>query len=562
MFTTLSKLTTTKTLNILKPLLFLFPFLILGFEYWKVPFYFQYALVAVAFAIFFAQKSEKLRSLKFLTLGFLLFLIFALEADKIPRIYPLVMSFFGLAFFVASWFQEESVLEFFAKRFGELSDLKRKKLRGNMLLWVVGLSLNTALIAILTVGGSTKAWALYTGLYSYFLLGGLFLITFLTSGGVERLSKIPLRIAYIAKHVVIFGLFGLMAISFLPFIPLIKLASWGDKKRYTRYMQYFIRHAFQFVQTYTRILRFVDMRDFDHGGEKVGQLFIANHISMMDVIAIICYIPNCFTFINAKFANNPIIGFTALGGGYIPIDFDDPTSMLEGYLRVREHLLAGEKVIIFPEGTRCTDGRLGEMHQGAFKLSIDTKIPITPIFITSDHAILNKKNNFQLSCVQHNSHFFPPIPLPNEASDKANLAKLALQLQKFYDEKSSSELALDYNKARLHLPSLEKVELSNMSGKAQLMVNNDCLFLDGHFDEFSIMPGVSQIEFVLKLVAAVLGQQTVSLVKATRCKFLDKITPDTLLEIFVDVQKESNTANYTITSQLKTYAKGELEFAL
>lgn len=42
-------------------------------------------------------------------------------------------------------------------------------------------------------------------------------------------------------------------------------------------------------------------------------------------------------------------------------------------------LRAGISVIIFPEGTRSPDGALGRFYSGAFKLSLETGVPVVPL---------------------------------------------------------------------------------------------------------------------------------------------------------------------------------------
>lgn len=47
-------------------------------------------------------------------------------------------------------------------------------------------------------------------------------------------------------------------------------------------------------------------------------------------------------------------------------------------------------MIIFPEGTRSTNGELGRFHSGAFKLAIETGTPIVPVSISGTGAFLPK----------------------------------------------------------------------------------------------------------------------------------------------------------------------------
>lgn len=60
-------------------------------------------------------------------------------------------------------------------------------------------------------------------------------------------------------------------------------------------------------------------------------------------------------------------------------------------------LRKGISVIIFPEGTRSPDGTLGRFYSGAFKLSLETGVPVVPLclqglgeFLPKGHAWVRK----------------------------------------------------------------------------------------------------------------------------------------------------------------------------
>src|SRR5262245_62649665 len=48
-------------------------------------------------------------------------------------------------------------------------------------------------------------------------------------------------------------------------------------------------------------------------------------------------------------------------------------------------LQAGEAVMIFPEGGRSQDGRLGRFRPGAFRLACSLGVPVLPVTITGGH---------------------------------------------------------------------------------------------------------------------------------------------------------------------------------
>ena len=48
-------------------------------------------------------------------------------------------------------------------------------------------------------------------------------------------------------------------------------------------------------------------------------------------------------------------------------------------------LQAGEAVMIFPEGERTLDGRVGRFKPGAFRLAVSLRVPVLPVTIAGGH---------------------------------------------------------------------------------------------------------------------------------------------------------------------------------
>ena len=57
-----------------------------------------------------------------------------------------------------------------------------------------------------------------------------------------------------------------------------------------------------------------------------------------------------------------------------------------------EKIKKGHSYVIFPEGSRSKDGKIGEFKKGSFKLATDTKARIFPIALVGTYEIQSKKS--------------------------------------------------------------------------------------------------------------------------------------------------------------------------
>ena len=65
----------------------------------------------------------------------------------------------------------------------------------------------------------------------------------------------------------------------------------------------------------------------------------------------------------------------------VQIESSDPRATREA-VRL---LQAGEAVMIFPEGGRSLDGRIGRFKPGAFRLAVNVGVPVLPVTIAGGH---------------------------------------------------------------------------------------------------------------------------------------------------------------------------------
>jgi 1-acyl-sn-glycerol-3-phosphate acyltransferase len=116
-----------------------------------------------------------------------------------------------------------------------------------------------------------------------------------------------------------------------------------------------------------------------------GQLIIANHPSLVDVVFLIGFTPAAGCVVKSALWRNPFTAGIVRSAGYVrnwPTD-----EMIEG---ASEALRAGHAVIMFPEGTRTTPGAPLQFHRGAASVAVRAATALTPVLITVNPTTLTK----------------------------------------------------------------------------------------------------------------------------------------------------------------------------
>ncbi|MBI4357580.1 MAG: AMP-binding protein [Gammaproteobacteria bacterium] len=118
-------------------------------------------------------------------------------------------------------------------------------------------------------------------------------------------------------------------------------------------------------------------------------IFVANHTSYVDVIALLAILPADTRFVGKKeLLQLPVIGSLLKKLGLLTIDRLDFSQSLQDAECIEKAVREGSSVLIFPEGTFTYATGLRPFKFGAFKIAVDTKRPILPIALTGPRSIL------------------------------------------------------------------------------------------------------------------------------------------------------------------------------
>lgn len=130
----------------------------------------------------------------------------------------------------------------------------------------------------------------------------------------------------------------------------------------------------------------------------VTYVFIANHLSMLDIPMYARSCKNTFRFLaKAELTKIPLMGFI-IKNLYITVNRADKTDRSKSLEKMKASLNDNISVFIAPEGTRNkTDKPLLDFKEGAFRLAIETQKPLAILTVINTKQHLPPGQLLQMS---------------------------------------------------------------------------------------------------------------------------------------------------------------------
>ena len=138
-------------------------------------------------------------------------------------------------------------------------------------------------------------------------------------------------------------------------------------------------------------------------------VMITNHQSLADIPVLSCLPWEMKWIAKTELFKIPFVGWMMRLAGDIELERANPRSGAAALLRARDYLKKRCSVVVFPEGTRSLDGRVGPFSDGAFRLAIKEGLPVVPIAVDGTRDALPKNSwRFGETHVVR-IHVFPPV---------------------------------------------------------------------------------------------------------------------------------------------------------
>jgi 1-acyl-sn-glycerol-3-phosphate acyltransferase len=217
-------------------------------------------------------------------------------------------------------------------------------------------------------------------------------------------------------------------------IPMIRLLPDSIESKRQKILQ-LIHYLFRMFIKYSLFLRVIDTFEVE-GLENIkgnkNYIFVANHPSLIDVVAIMSCIPNCNCIVKQSLLKHVFFGSIVRAAGYIVNN-----RAIQLIRDCEKNFQAGRSLIVFPEGTRSPAYGLRTFKRGAAQIALRTGVPIVLVIITCDPPILSKGQpwyNVPECSLRFKLHFHLLSMCPEEIQQQRNFSLKVKFLNQYLED--------------------------------------------------------------------------------------------------------------------------------
>lgn len=150
-----------------------------------------------------------------------------------------------------------------------------------------------------------------------------------------------------------------------------------------------------------------------HGGQGITPntplVFVANHVSWFDIPAMIHALPRYGFVAKRELERVPLFGAAARAVGVIYIDRENRKAAFGAYEDAANKIREGQRVLVYPEGTRGHNYSLRPFKKGPLVLAIGSGAPIVPVVIHGTIEV-NPRGSFRATPGTVHVHLLDAVP--------------------------------------------------------------------------------------------------------------------------------------------------------
>lgn len=118
-------------------------------------------------------------------------------------------------------------------------------------------------------------------------------------------------------------------------------------------------------------------------------VFVANHQGAYDIFAIYGWLGHNFKWLmKASLRKIPMVGYACYKAGHIYVDRGSTSGIKRTMIEAEKQLSKNMSVVVFPEGSRSRNGRVGVFKRGAYMLATEFNLPVVPISIDGAYKVM------------------------------------------------------------------------------------------------------------------------------------------------------------------------------
>lgn len=141
------------------------------------------------------------------------------------------------------------------------------------------------------------------------------------------------------------------------------------------------------------ILRTTGVRVLRVGADRLNPrqsyVLASNHQSIYDIPILFASLPLQLRIVaKASLGWIPFLGWHLRRTGHLLVDRRNPGADI--VQKMRRLTSEAHSLIVFPEGTRSADGRVGRFKKGSFLVAIDAGLPVVPVSVAGSRHVMKK----------------------------------------------------------------------------------------------------------------------------------------------------------------------------
>lgn len=163
-------------------------------------------------------------------------------------------------------------------------------------------------------------------------------------------------------------------------------------------------------------------------------IFVANHISYLDAPIIVKAIRRPIRALGkAEMGSVPVFGFIYKYAA-VRVDRGDAVDRAKSIRNMKSILLKGISIVVFPEGTfNMTPNPLKDFYDGAFRVAIETQMPIKPILFLDAYDRMNYRSIFSMNPGRNRAIYLEEVPV--EGLSQKDVPALKQKVYQLMDKK-------------------------------------------------------------------------------------------------------------------------------